>query len=173
MEICCVWWTTKEEALADAAPYVLRPVRLAARRLLGEHVEKLLGGRCNATQSFHEHQPRYGFLDPLRVVVLRPRPLPACILLDPSVSIRMVFDPSLSSRVVERPVHLTATLLAPHDRRQRLIQRVSKPVEVANRRHIATLFPRASPRRRRLDERVPALDLVIHVPERKNFLLRP
>jgi len=44
MEICCVWWTTKEEALADAAP-VLRPVRLAARRLLGEHVEKLLGGR--------------------------------------------------------------------------------------------------------------------------------
>ena len=69
MEICCVWWTTKEEALADAAPYLLRPVRLAARRLLGEHVEKLLGGRCcNATQSLDEHQPRYGFLDPLRVV---------------------------------------------------------------------------------------------------------
>ena len=64
LEICCVWWTTKEEALADAAPY---SVRLAARRLLGEHVEKLLGGRCNATQSLDEHQPRYGFLDPLRV----------------------------------------------------------------------------------------------------------
>ena len=57
---------------------VLSPVRVAARRLLGEHVEKLLGGRCNATQSLDEHQPRYGFLDPLRVVVLRPRPLPAC-----------------------------------------------------------------------------------------------
>ena len=75
MEICCVWWTTKEEALADAAPYT-GPVRVGARRLLGEHVEELLGGRRNASQSFHEHQPRYGFLDPLRVVVLRPRPLP-------------------------------------------------------------------------------------------------
>ena len=27
MEICCVWWTTKEEALADAVPYTVRPVR--------------------------------------------------------------------------------------------------------------------------------------------------
>ena len=125
--------------------YVLRPVRLAARRLLGEHVEKLLGGRCNATQSLNEHQPRYGFLDPLRVVVLRPRPLPARIRLDPPLSIRVVFDPSLSSRVVERPVHLPATLLAPHDRRQRLVQRVSKPVEVAHRRHTATIAPRALP----------------------------
>ena len=26
MEICCVWWTTKEEALADAAPYTVRSV---------------------------------------------------------------------------------------------------------------------------------------------------
>ena len=59
LEICCVWWTTKEEALADAAPYH-RPVRVGARRFLGEHVEELLGGRRNATQSFHEHQPRYG-----------------------------------------------------------------------------------------------------------------
>ena len=25
MEICCVWWTTKEEALADAAPYTVGP----------------------------------------------------------------------------------------------------------------------------------------------------
>ena len=58
LEICCVWWTTKEEALADAAPYH-RPVRVGARRFLGEHVEELLGGRRNATQSFHEHQPRY------------------------------------------------------------------------------------------------------------------
>ena len=122
------------------------------------------GAMANATQSFHEHQPRYGFLDPLRVVVLRPPPLPACILLDPPVSIRVVFDPSLSSRVVERSVHLTATLLAPHDSRQqtqRLVQRVSKPVEVAHRRHIATIVPRAPPHRRRLDERVPALDLVV------------
>ena len=137
-----MWWTTKEEALAAAAPYTVRPVRVGARRLLGEHVEELLGGRRNASQSFHEHQPRYGFLDPLRVVVLRP-PLhfqvPACILLDPPVSIRVVFDPSLSSRVVERSVHLTATLLAPHDSRQRLVQRVSKPVEVA--RTDATLPP--------------------------------
>ena len=66
MEICCVWWTTKEEALADAAPYTVRSV-LGAPLLLGEHMEELLGGRRNATQSFHEHQPRYGFLDPLRV----------------------------------------------------------------------------------------------------------
>ena len=26
MEICCVWWTTKEEALGDAAPYTVRSV---------------------------------------------------------------------------------------------------------------------------------------------------
>ena len=26
LEICCVWWTTKEEALADAAPYTVRSV---------------------------------------------------------------------------------------------------------------------------------------------------
>ena len=83
---------------------VHRPVRVGARRLLGEHVEELLGGRRNASQSFHEHQPRYGFLDPLRVVVLRPHPLPARIRLDPPLSIRVVFDPSLSSRVVERSV---------------------------------------------------------------------
>merc|ERR1719161_20533 len=78
LEICCVWWTTKEEALADAAPYTVRSVLVpAASFVLGEHVEELLGGRRNASQSFHEHQPRYGFLDPLRVVVLRPHPLSA------------------------------------------------------------------------------------------------
>ena len=60
-EICCVWWTTKEEALADAAPYT--PVRVGARRLLGEHVEELLGGRRNASQSFHEHQPHLEHLE--------------------------------------------------------------------------------------------------------------
>ena len=26
LEICCVWWTTKEEALADAAPYTVRSI---------------------------------------------------------------------------------------------------------------------------------------------------
>ena len=88
----------------------INTVGLGARRFLGEHVEELLGGRRNATQSFHEHQPRYGFLDPPRVVVLRPHPLPARIRLDPPLSIRVVFDPSLSSRVIERSVHLTATL---------------------------------------------------------------
>ena len=30
MKICCVWWTTKEEALADAAPYSVRSVLLPA-----------------------------------------------------------------------------------------------------------------------------------------------
>ena len=68
---------------------------------------------------------------------------------------------------------LTATLLAPHDSRQRLVQRVSKPVEVAHRRHIATFVPRAPPRRRRLDERVPALDLVMHVPHRGEVTADP
>ena len=119
MEICCVWWTTKEEALADAAPYVLRPVRLAARRLLGEHVEKLLGGRCNATQSLNEHQPRYGFLDRHIASCSTCAPVhlqPVFFLNHPSpYAWSYVFDPSLSSRVVERSVHLTATLLAPHD----------------------------------------------------------
>ena len=40
------------------------------------------GGWRNATQSVHEHQPPYGFLDPLalRVVVLRPRPLKKTIM---------------------------------------------------------------------------------------------
>ena len=84
IKICCVsvWWTTKEEAFADAAPYTVRPVRVGAHRFLGEHVEELLGGWRNATQSVHEHQPPYGFLDPLalRVVVLRPRPLKKTIM---------------------------------------------------------------------------------------------
>ena len=55
MEICCVWWTTKEEgeALADAAPYTVRSVLVPHRfliRFLGEHAGELLGGRLNATQ---------------------------------------------------------------------------------------------------------------------------
>ena len=50
MEICCVWWTTKEEALADRRPVHRGPVRVGAHRFLGEHVEELLGGRRNATQ---------------------------------------------------------------------------------------------------------------------------
>ena len=33
MEICCVWWTTKEEALADAAPYTVRSVLVPAASL--------------------------------------------------------------------------------------------------------------------------------------------
>ena len=59
LEICCVWWTTKEEALAETPP---RTPSGPSCCLLGEHVEELLGGRRNASQSFHEHQPRYGFL---------------------------------------------------------------------------------------------------------------
>ena len=62
LEICCVWWTTKEEALADRRP-VHRPVRVGAHRFLGEHVEELLGGRRTGgamppKQSLHEHQIR-------------------------------------------------------------------------------------------------------------------
>ena len=96
---------------------VLRPVRVAARRLLGEHVEKLLGGRCNATQSLNEHQPRYGFLDPLRVVVLRPRPLPACILLDPSVSIRMS-KKEFGRQCREDSVQLSVRLLVKKEKKE-------------------------------------------------------
>ena len=33
MEICCVWWTTKEEALADAAPYTVRSVLIKERKI--------------------------------------------------------------------------------------------------------------------------------------------
>jgi len=33
MEVCCVWWTTKEEALADAAPYTVRSVLVPAASL--------------------------------------------------------------------------------------------------------------------------------------------
>ena len=65
MEICCVWWTTKEEALADAAPYTVRSVFWCPPLPFRTRGGGLLGGRRNATQSFHEHQPRYGFLDPL------------------------------------------------------------------------------------------------------------
>jgi len=46
-------------ARGSPTPPRTRPVRVGARRFLGEHVEELLGGRRNATQSFHEHQPRY------------------------------------------------------------------------------------------------------------------
>ena len=63
---------------------VHRPVRVGAHRFLGEHVEELLGGRRNASQSFHEHQPRYGFLDPLRVVVYRSTAPPSISSLHPS-----------------------------------------------------------------------------------------
>ena len=50
MEICCVWWTTKEEALADAAPYTVRSV--GAHRFLGKHVvvDELLGFFSNTKQ---------------------------------------------------------------------------------------------------------------------------
>ena len=44
MEICCVWWTTKEEALADAAPYSVRSVLLPAASLANTWRNCLVGG---------------------------------------------------------------------------------------------------------------------------------
>ena len=44
MEICCVWWTTKEEALADAAPYtVVRSVLVGAHRFLKKEIKSCTG----------------------------------------------------------------------------------------------------------------------------------
>ena len=44
IQICCVWWTTKEEALADAAPYTGRSELVLAASLANTWRNCLVGG---------------------------------------------------------------------------------------------------------------------------------
>ena len=55
--------SSKEEALADAAPYTVRSVLVPTASLANTWRNCLHGGRRNATQSFHEHQPHLEHLE--------------------------------------------------------------------------------------------------------------
>ena len=65
-----------------AAPYTVRSELVPRASLPKSRTAwrnwQLLGGRRNATQSFHGAPAALGFLDPLRVVVLRPHPSQVC-----------------------------------------------------------------------------------------------
>ena len=120
MEICCVWWTTKEDALADAAPYTVRSVLVPAASLA--NLWRTRGGTAwwaaQCHQSFHEHQPQKEKKKPLTALtpwtLERGPPLAAALLSERSPSFLFYLHKSTPDSTHQTAVVLSSLREAAH-----------------------------------------------------------